>query len=131
MLTSDLGPLVYENLRDFIIREGARLDTSPATATANAASSESSSGKESMPAHLRQESVRQSLAVLQTAYEEQVVHIVGKEQMRIDEVKQCTGYFRKIALAAFLWLRSNAGNKVANMDLDGEKLVEVGFVKTI
>ena len=51
--------------------------------------------------------------------------------MRIDEIKQCTGYFRKVALAAFLWLRSNTGNKVANMNLDVEKLVEVGFVKTI
>ena len=131
ILTNDLGLLIYENMRDFIIREGAGLTSPLADAV-----SETSSGKVEAPPtkhdeHLRQQMVRNNLTTLQAAYEEQVVHIVGKEQMRIDEVKQCTGYFRKVALAAFLWLRSNVGNKVANMNLDVEKLVEVGFVKTI
>ena len=78
--------------------------------------------------------VRQALAFLQAAYEDQVVHIVGKEQMRIREVQgwgNVGGLGRKVALAAFLWLRSNTGSKVANMNLDVEKLVEVGFVKVI
>ena len=81
-----------------------------------------------------QQHVRESLAALQTAYEDQVVHIVGKEQMRIMEVRgwrNLSGASRKVALAAFLWLRSNTGSKVANMNLDVEKLVEVGFVKVI
>ena len=134
VLTSDLGLVIYENMRDFIIREGSGVDrpSSRATPTSEASPEEGdTSTPPSHDMHLRQEKVRQTLAALQTAYEEQVVHIVGKEQMRIDEVKQCTGYFRKVALAAFLWLRSNTGNKVANMNLDVEKLVEVGFVKTI
>ncbi len=75
--------------------------------------------------------VRENLAALQAAYEDQVVHIVGKEQMRIGEVKDARGWLRRIALAVFLWLRSNTGSKVANMNLDVEKLVEVGFVKVI
>lgn len=133
VLTTDLGFVIYENLRDFVIREGAGLESAPS----HAPSIEAAPDERGIPAPpspdptLRQTMVRQNLIALQTAYEEQVVHIVGKEQMRIDEVKQCTGYFRKIALAAFLWLRSNTGNKVANMNLDVEKLVEVGFVKTI
>ena len=71
---------------------------------------------------------------MQAGYEDQVVYIVGKEQMRIKEVQgwgNVSGACRKIALAAFLWLRSNTGSKVANFNLDAEKLVEVGFVKII
>ncbi|KAK4690237.1 hypothetical protein P7C71_g6502, partial [Lecanoromycetidae sp. Uapishka_2] len=81
--------------------------------------------------HNAQTLVRDNLAGLQAAYEDQVVHIVGKEQMRIGDVKDAKGWVRRIALAAFLWLRSNTGSKVANMNLDVEKLVEVGFVKVI
>lgn len=84
--------------------------------------------------HSKQQHVREALASLQAAYEDQVVHIVGKEQMRIREVQgwgNVKGLSRKVALAGFLWLRSNTGSKVANMNLDVEKLVEVGFVKVI
>ena len=140
ILTRDLSLLIYENLRDFIIREGAGLTSPSSDVKTPSENSSTNNGRESsqpLPefsqdeTHNRQELVRQNLTTLQTAYEEQVVHVVGKEQMRIDEIKKCTGYFRKVALAAFLWLRSNTGSKVANMNLDVETLVEVGFVKTI
>lgn len=140
VLTRDLSFLIYENMRDFIIREGAGLTAPAPDASSSSGSSSSNKGNENaqplehftqQETERRQESVRKNLTSLQVAYEEQVVHIVGKEQMRIDEVKKCTGYFRKVALAAFLWLRSNVGNKVANMNLDVETLVEVGFVKKI
>lgn len=51
--------------------------------------------------------------------------------MRIAEVHNSQGWMRRIALVGFLWLRSNTGSKVANMDLDVEKVVEVGLVKII
>ena len=132
VLTNDLSLFIHENIRDFVIREGAGL-TNPTSEQKNIEGKmpekqESESEDEKI---LRQELVRHRLNHLQDAYEEQVVHIVGKEQMRIDEVKHCGGWFRKIALAGFLWLRSNTGSKVANMNLDVQKLVEVGFVKTI
>lgn len=136
VLTSNLSLLIYENIRNLIIQEGAGLalnleDASSGNSNTSTTTKDDTPNPPLQGVHLRQEKVRQNLAALQAAYEEQVVHIVGKEQMRIDEVKHYTGYFRKIALAAFLWLRSNVGNKVANMNLDVEKLVEVGFVKTI
>ena len=127
VLTSDLGLLIHEQLRDFIIREGA--DQAADKAVDQNTSSESSSSTPSVTAS--QQIVRQNLDVLQAAYRDQVVHIVGKEQMRIAEVGTPRGWARRIALAAFLWLRSNTGSKVANMNLDVEKLVEVGFVKII
>jgi len=126
VLTSDLGLLIYENLRDFIVREGSSLDAYPTT---EQNSSEESST--STPPVDCQQTVRQHLDALQAAYDDQVVHIVGKAQMRIGEVHNPQGWARRIALAAFLWLRSNTGSKVANMNLDVEKLVEVGFVKVI
>ena len=137
VLTSDLGLLIYENIRDFIIREGADLDTYPNSAPAEPASSESSSSSTPPPPGKtavitsQQNLIQQNLDALQAAYEDQVVHIVGKEQMRIGEVHNPKGWARRLALAAFLWLRSNTGSKVANMNLDVEKLVEVGFVKVI
>ncbi|KAL8755597.1 MAG: hypothetical protein Q9199_003534 [Rusavskia elegans] len=81
----------------------------------------------------QQECVRRGLLSLVTAYEDQVVYIVGKEQMRIREVLGCKpkGWCRRVALAAFLWLRSNTGNKIANFNMEVDKLVEIGFVKVI
>ena len=129
ILNNDLGLLIYEEVRDFVIREGA---TEPGEETdEKEKSAEHTSTTGAQASSDKQNTVRQSLEILETSYEEQIVHIVGKEQMRIDEVRQCSGWFRKISLSAFLWLRSNTGSKVANMNLDVEKLVEVGFVKTI
>ena len=134
----DLGLLIYENLRNFIIREGV----GPEAAPLETCSDESASPSITAPSHVaaastadnrrtQQAVVRESLADLQAAYEDQVVHIIGKEQMRIADVTSARGWARRFALAMFLWLRSNTGSKVANMDLDVEKLVEVGFVKVI
>lgn len=129
VLTSELDSLIYDNLRDFILRESSNEAADPITETIP--SSEDSSTPTPPPTTDQQTLVRQNLDALQAAYQDQVVHIVGKEQMRIGEVHNPQGWMRKIALSAFLWLRSNTGSKVANMDLDVEKLVEVGFVKII
>lgn len=57
--------------------------------------------------------------------------MVGKEQMRVREDNGIKGWSRRIALLAFLWIRGNTGSKVANLNVDVEKLVEVGFVKVV
>ena len=152
VLTSDLGLLIYEHIRSFIINNNNHHERGESTAPtplpeSNSTFEDSTTSSSSNPpldispefANLdpnnnNQHRVRQSLAALQAAYDDQVVHIVGKEQMRIRETQgwgNVRGAGRKIALAAFLWLRSNTGSKVANMNLDVEKLVEVGFVKVI
>ena len=143
VLTSDVGPLIYDNIRQFIIHEpGMSNAPTPLPESNSPSSSSSDAGMNTPPVNIssepaitsKQQSVREALASLQAAYEDQVVNIVGKEQMRIREVQgwgNVRGLWRKVALAAFLWLRSNTGSKVANMNLDVEKLVEVGFVKVI
>lgn len=144
VITSDLGPLIYDHIRDFIIHERgtapAPLPESNSTSTPEESTSSSSSDHPALlnissefapPSSEQQQHVRRArLASLQAAYQDQVVHIVGKEQMRIREARgwgDVRGGGRKVALAAFLWLRSNTGSKVANMDLDVEKLVMGGW----
>ncbi|KAL9600863.1 MAG: hypothetical protein Q9219_002905 [cf. Caloplaca sp. 3 TL-2023] len=81
----------------------------------------------------QQDRIRTALSSLETAYHDQVVYIVGKEQMRVREVIGCKprSWCRRLTLTAFLWLRSNTGSKVANLNVDVDKLVEIGFVKII
>lgn len=150
VVSSDLGLLVYENIRAFLIREDASKDrmrradaptNHDSTATKKAAAtpdtalpSTDDSGTETpnqLLVRYRRKSVRHRLSALQAAYEDQVVYVVGKEQMRIGEISGLGGWARRISLAAFLWLRSNTGRRVENMDLEVRKLVEVGFVKVI
>lgn len=68
------------------------------------------------------------LAKLDDAYRHKVLYIVGKEQMKI---KASTGYIRGTLLWAFLWIRDNTRNKIANLKVPTDSLVEVGFLKEI
>ncbi|KAL8997669.1 MAG: hypothetical protein Q9188_006270 [Gyalolechia gomerana] len=163
VFSQDLGLQIYEKLRSFIIGERAiNEQTVVNSATANLSRkgsieeittvfTESLQDSEEQieepePRHdgtpatsdrqiptAQRERIRHELAALEAAYQDQVVYVVGKEQMRIREVTgwKPRSWFRRIALAAFLWLRSNTSSKVANLDVDIDKLVEIGFVKII
>ncbi len=165
VIHQDLGIQVYEQLRNFVVRERAitgttrflkeestesalpvhaeniltnsAISTIPESSSEGTKSSGSSSPTKSDPGSAdpkaQQERVRRGLAFLETAYHDQVVYVVGKEQMRIREVAGCKprSWSRRIALAAFLWLRSNTGSKIANLNIDVDKLVEIGFVKVV
>ncbi|MCJ1435935.1 hypothetical protein MMC27_005311 [Xylographa pallens] len=122
VVTDDLGLLVLEQLRDFIIREGAPLVHAPSDKAPDSTSSESESEEG------RGEGVAARLADVQRAYETQVMYIMGKEQMRI---RQRTGLVRRVVLSAFLWLRDNTRSKMASMKINPDQLVEVGFVKDV
>ncbi|KAL8736082.1 MAG: hypothetical protein Q9181_002568 [Wetmoreana brouardii] len=166
VVSQDLGFQIYEQLRNFVIREDPIEDVKN---TSNSQSVHSAPDGRAFPqeptsrmpcvpseecitAHdineracasitdkpdpdttKQQERVRQTLSALEAAYQDQVVYIVGKEHMRIHEVKGCKprGWCRRIALTAFLWLRSNIGSKIANFNIDVDKLVEIGFVKVV
>lgn len=138
ILGSDLGPTIYDNLRKFIMREGVEtgglsLDESYDESASSSLTPPTHSAAALTPEdpRVQQAVTRESLAQLEAAYHDLVVNIVGKEQMRIADPSSPAAWPRRIALAMFLWLRSNTGSKVANMDLDIEKLVEIGFVKVI
>ncbi|KAL8911539.1 MAG: hypothetical protein Q9171_003303 [Xanthocarpia ochracea] len=172
VIHQDLGIQVYEQLRNFVVREGAFTGaarslkdestvsappvdaesilansaifaipessskgqiTIDQTTKSSGSSSPGQSDTGSADPKEQQDRVRRRLASLEVAYQDQVVYVVGKEQMRIQEVSGCKprSWSRRIALAAFLWLRSNTGSKIANLNIDVDKLVEIGFVKVV
>lgn len=63
---------------------------------------------------------------LDDSYEAQTLFLVGKEQLRISA--SGTNVLKRCALAVFLWVRENTRQKVQELDVPVEKLVEVGFV---
>ena len=119
VITENLGLLVYEQVRNFIIRGGGALPE--ATRDGNESSKASSEQEVTDPMAVR-------LAEIQKAYERQVLYIVGKEQMRISKK---TRIWRRVVLNAFLWLRENTRSKIASMQIPTDQLVEVGFIKEI
>lgn len=159
VVSADLGSQIYEQLRSFVIREGAtcqyqaqkQIKWADQDGHAKQGEVELATPENGLdeitqvgddakcgasgvaPLTAQQEWTRRELSSLELAYQDQLVYVVGKEQMRIREVTGCKprGWCRRIALAAFLWLRSNTGSKIANLNVDVDKLVEIGFVKII
>lgn len=75
--------------------------------------------------------VRGELAVLRGAEEDQTIYIMGKEVMKVQRGGKVKGFFRFVVLEMFLWIRENSRTKLADLDIDADSLVEVGFVKKI
>jgi KUP system potassium uptake protein len=109
IVTPELGRIILEHLVLFVTR-----DTS--------SSSSSASSADHSP------EIRAELNVINKAAEAQMVYIMGKEQMTI---QQDTNIVRKILLWLFLWIRENSRTKMADLNLPFDNLVEVGFVKEI
>ena len=101
IITPDLGILVLDSIRNFLQAENsskAALTTCP------------------------------ELEILERAFKQQVIYIVGSEQLRI---KEGTNIVRRFLLGTFLWLRDLSRTKVQNLNVQRDKLVEVGFIKDI
>lgn len=141
VVTRDLGVLLYEQLRGFVIREcgGPNLHSTAVTIPApnpndqDLEISQISSCSSSSPSaqHDEQDLARHLLAALDAAYADQVVYVVGKEQMRVRKGVGVTGWIRRLTLEVFLWFREITGSRIAGLNLEVEKLVEVGFVKEV
>ncbi|PCG89542.1 potassium transporter [Penicillium occitanis (nom. inval.)] len=71
---------------------------------------------------------RRELEKLQNAHEHKVLYIIGKEQMTI---RSGTNILRKVLLHTFLWIRENTRNKMANLRVPADRVIEVGFLKEI
>jgi KUP system potassium uptake protein len=57
-----------------------------------------------------------------------VLYIIGKEEMKI---RTGASYVRKVLLRLFLWIRDNTRNKMANLRVPTDKVIEMGFLKEI
>lgn len=71
------------------------------------------------------------LKTLTDAYESQTLFLVGKEELRISGKTGIGGAIQRGLLGLFLFVRENTRQKVAQLDVPVEKLVEVGFVGMI
>ncbi|APA10178.1 hypothetical protein SS1G_07398 [Sclerotinia sclerotiorum 1980 UF-70] len=77
--------------------------------------------------------IQAELDKIQHAASNQIVYVLGKEQMKIARRggKNIRNWIRSAVLWVFLWMRENSRGKMADLDLPVEGLVEVGFVKVI
>ncbi|KAK9358868.1 potassium transporter [Lipomyces starkeyi] len=120
IISKDLATLLFNRLRTFIIQEhaakpglrsqdGDRTIVPPAVDNVDAV-------------------VAGEIQALTKAFGEQVVFIVGKEQLK---VSAGANYFKKFVLSVFLWVRENTRNKIAELDIPVDELVEIGYIRDI
>ncbi|KAK3316900.1 potassium transporter-domain-containing protein [Apodospora peruviana] len=114
VLTPDLGRVLVEQLILHITRDY---------------STPSSDGSAKSVHHSPE--IQAELDALNKAYEDQTVYIMGKEVMKVTRQKTVKGFFRWLVLEVFLWIRENSRTKLADLNIDADNLVEVGFVKQI
>jgi KUP system potassium uptake protein len=76
--------------------------------------------------------VREEVLALKKAQSAQMVYLIGKQVMRVrrssGNVKELT---RRIGLEVFLWIRENSRAKLADLAINPDNLIEVGFVKEV
>ena len=70
----------------------------------------------------------QELHILESAFNHKVLYVIGKEQMKI---KKGTNILRRMLLETFLYIRENTRNKMANLNVPKDRIIEVGFLKEI
>ena len=130
IISPDLASVIYDQIRTYLESEEPKNPSVEPNATIN----EKDSGSNNSPGPGSEKSPRfrtQSQAELEKlhqAYEHKVLHIIGKEQMKI---KHKTNILRRVLLEAFLWIRDNSRTKMANLRVPTDKVIEVGFLKEI
>ncbi|KAH7364507.1 potassium transporter-domain-containing protein [Rhexocercosporidium sp. MPI-PUGE-AT-0058] len=136
VITPDLASLVCEQVRNFIICQDISLKSTPSTSIQTPTTEVSftplprsdDEKRQEMKSRATEETIATDLAKLQHAFDRQVLYIIGKEQMR---VRSGTGLWRRAMLHAFLWLRDNTRTKIANLRVQPDRVIEVGFVKEV
>jgi KUP system potassium uptake protein len=152
VVSPDLGALIYEQVRRFLMRQAAEKSVSTQNATSGGGNSETNppdslgevqtseaiaEAENSSPdtttkldkaTRLHDERIAAELARLDQAYSRKILYVVGKGQMKI---RGSTAIWRRISLGIFLWIRDNTRAKIANLRLAMDRVVEVGFVKDI
>ncbi|PSN61587.1 potassium transporter [Corynespora cassiicola Philippines] len=148
VITPDLASLIFEKVRGHIVeraldRDGEKIPTTTTTTATDLNRMNNVSGKTITESddELHRSSARRDptpspstlsttarLTALERAFNHEVLYIMGKEQMK---VKTGTNIIRKVFLETFLFLRDNTRTKIANLDVDRNKVIEVGFVKDV
>lgn len=109
---NDLGSIINDRLCDFLMRS-----------TGNGVENGLYSNPQGQGGNSRP-----GVNAWEGAFKTQVVYIVGTERLRIADTP---GFFRRLVLRVFIWLRGLSRSKIAQMKLPYDKLFEVGIFKDI
>ncbi|KAJ6023608.1 uncharacterized protein N7446_013972 [Penicillium canescens] len=125
IITPDLASVIVDQVRKYLMSRSPSVSLGEEGEEKDSVAPDSSMAEGSRDARAF---VGSEIAHLEAAYSHKVLYIVGKEQMKI---KPDTALVRKSLLHVFLWIRDNTRNKMANLRLPTDKLIEVGFLKEI
>ncbi|KAJ6020122.1 hypothetical protein N7499_003417 [Penicillium canescens] len=125
IITPDLASVIVDQVRKYLMPSSPSVPLGEEGEEKDSVAPDSSMAEVSRDAHAF---VGSEIAHLEEAHSHKVLYIVGKEQMKI---KPDTTLVRKSLLHVFLWIRDNTRNKMANLRLPTDKLIEVGFLKEI
>jgi KUP system potassium uptake protein len=134
VITPDLASLICDQIKEFITKSSSRIPIREVTYAADEESDLSKDQVSSISSDIekdfkeRSEKATCDLEMLEKAYGQRVLYIIGKEQMKI---RAEGGIFRKLVLRAFLWMRENTRTKIANLKVPTDRVIEVGFIKEV
>ncbi|KAH7030466.1 potassium transporter-domain-containing protein [Macrophomina phaseolina] len=135
IITPDLASVIVEQVRRHLIDRQIKTsrDLASDVSGRDMEGDQSTSAEDTRPGTPAEkitvfETRNAELEKLERAYSHGVLYILGKEQMKI---KDGTNYARRTLLWLFLWLRDNTRNKMANLRVPTDRVIEVGFLKDI
>lgn len=147
IVTPDLAALVYNRIRDHVLLEQSRRHGEipvSSTATSERLSAPDGTVQGTSEAEKKLscvdpmasevtlsddgEAIPTEVARLQRAFEHRVLYIIGKEELHLAPT---TKWWRLVLLKIFLFVRENTRNKMANLKVPTNRLVEIGFVMEI
>jgi KUP system potassium uptake protein len=128
MITPDLASVIADQIRKYIRDEESSAKQQAAVTEHSNPTANGTADVETEKKPPGSTATQDDLAKLEAAFSHNVLYIIGKEQMKI---KAGTNYARKVLLSMFLWIRDNTRNKMANLRVPTDKVIEVGFLKEI
>ena len=137
VITPDLAAVLISQVRKFLVAEQLHKDVKgPDRAKHIIISDAGDNGEIASPGEVdmlaeklvQEQDYDSELVTLERAWQHKILYIIGKEQMKITK---STNFLRKTLLWAFLWVRENTRNKMANLRVPTDKVIEVGFLKEI
>ncbi|QIW95009.1 hypothetical protein AMS68_000527 [Peltaster fructicola] len=138
VISPDLAQVVFTQLKRHILARTVHQpgstpqDTGEVTnidpnSDEKAVNSSNTAEQSKTPIHDDNVEVTKAITYLENAYASRVLYVVGKEDMNIGKCP----LWRRVLLSIFLFIRYNTRNKMANLPLPRDRLVEIGFVKEI
>jgi KUP system potassium uptake protein len=140
VVTPDLAALIYDRVRDYILlreRGGGweesvvmdSFDERKVAVDTDAVGLASSDIKHPLPLPTRAAaSSEDELQRLQQAFDHRVLYIIGKEELHLAST---SNLWRRVWLKMFLFVRENTRNKMANLKVSTDRLVEIGWVMEV